>query len=244
MSKNIVEAYIDFHKQLIILVSGLSGCGKTELGKNISRDFKIKHIDLKNYYIKEYHQIATLPNKVVVVNWDSDDAIDWIKFNQDIEKYKLGVVITGTVFPNSKITFTPDIHINLKISKQNLLQKRIDYKQKHYDTKSKEKEVDIEIIEKETAKETERLILNQLTYPYYLESLKKSTIDKFIDVNELNDDEIYDDSFDSIIDLIKKKLKNKDIISNDGNMSSSDSPESSKSSEHESTFPIYISNDT
>ena len=30
--KNIVEAYIEFNKQLIIIISGLPGCGKSNFG--------------------------------------------------------------------------------------------------------------------------------------------------------------------------------------------------------------------
>lgn len=49
---NVVEAYIKFRGQLVVLVSGLSGSGKTEIARNIERDFKLKFINLNDYYKK------------------------------------------------------------------------------------------------------------------------------------------------------------------------------------------------
>ena len=55
MTKTVVEAYIDKHKQLIILLSGFSGSGKTVLGKSLSKDFntinldEIQYIDIIKY---------------------------------------------------------------------------------------------------------------------------------------------------------------------------------------------------
>jgi uridine kinase len=51
---NIVEAYIKFNKGLIIVVSGISGCGKTTLARDIERDFNLKLIDQYDYYLEKY----------------------------------------------------------------------------------------------------------------------------------------------------------------------------------------------
>ena len=50
---NIVEAYIKKRKQLIILISGFSGCGKTVIAKNISKDFNISFLNLNNFMKKQ-----------------------------------------------------------------------------------------------------------------------------------------------------------------------------------------------
>ena len=57
---NIIEAYIKFNSQLIILISGFSGSGKTLLGRNIQRDFKLQFINLNDYYKENYNNIHLL----------------------------------------------------------------------------------------------------------------------------------------------------------------------------------------
>ena len=49
--------------------------------------------------------------------------------------------------------------------------------------------------------------MNQLIYPYYLESTKKAKINKFINTNELTDAEVYDEAFDTLISFIDKYLR-------------------------------------
>ena len=49
-SKTIVDAYKDKFKQLIILVSGFSGSGKGILSRSLAKDFKIKYMNLNDYY--------------------------------------------------------------------------------------------------------------------------------------------------------------------------------------------------
>ncbi len=132
MVKNIVEAYKEFNGQLIILISGLSGSGKTILAENICRDFKLKEINVRDYYKKDYNETIKLPNEKTVVNYDTDDAVDWTKLNEDINKLKKdGVVVIGHVFPTDKLDFKADYHTHLKISKQELKKKRLEYIENH-----------------------------------------------------------------------------------------------------------------
>ena len=63
--------------------------------------------------------------------------------------------------------------------------------------KHKEKGFDIE---------SEVLRINALTYPYYLESLKKMKITEFIDVTDMTEQQIYDKIFDTIMELIKENV--------------------------------------
>jgi len=193
MSKNIVEAYKEFNKQLIILISGLSGSGKTSLSENISRDFKLKLIDTKQFYKKDFDEKITLSNGVEVVNYDSDDAFDWEQMNKEVNKYKEeGIVVIGHLFPTNKLQFNADYHVHLKITKQELRKNRMEFIEKH-----PEKKFNIE---------TESLRINALTYPYYLETLKKMKMDKYLDVSEMDDDVVYDIVFDDIIKFIKSAV--------------------------------------
>ena len=196
---NIVEAYIKFNGQLVVLISGLPGCGKTGLGKSVARDFKIKLIDQYSYYKKDYDNKTTLPDNTTIVNWYTDDAIDWDKFNEDINaEKKSGVVVIGVSLPEDKLSFHPDTHIHLKISKQQCLEKRKVYLENNKDEYPEEYEL--------LHTPAEKLKMNLLIFPYYLETIKKEKINKFININEIEDDKIYDEVFDYLINLIQNYL--------------------------------------
>ena len=123
---NIVEKYIQNKDQIIILISGFSGSGKTLLAKDIERDFKISFLNLNDFYKKDYINIVDLGNDIKVNDWDNPDAVDWESFNSKVKELK-NVVVSGFGFPNDCIDFKPDFHIYLKISKQKLLENRHDF---------------------------------------------------------------------------------------------------------------------
>lgn len=68
---NIVEAFIKFNGELIIIISGLSGSNKTKLSDEISRDFKIKKIDIEMFCISENKNKISLDNGISVIDWDN-----------------------------------------------------------------------------------------------------------------------------------------------------------------------------
>ena len=195
MSKNIVEAYIEFNGQLIILVSGLPGCGKLTLANNISRDLKIKLLEQDNYFKKDYNdkiEVKVENDTIEIINWYTDDAIDWEKFNKDIDLYKdKGVVVSGFSLPIDKIINKIDFHIHLNISKQLCLERRVKCSEQY-------KKSDI----------VDKVIMNKFIYPYYIEARDKSKIDKYLNITNLNDDQVYDTVFDLIIEFIKNYIKN------------------------------------
>lgn len=202
---NIVEAFVKIKGHLIVLISGLSGSGKTRLGQNISKLFNMKLINEKDYLKKNYGELATLPNNVKIINWDSDDIYDWEKLNEDIlRNSKKGVIVTGSAFPANKLEFTADFHIHIKLSKQNILKRRLQHSEKH------KKEHDIAI---------QQIIFNNLTYPYYIDAVSRSNINKFINSNDYMisceeagencyDDKIYDSAFDYLMDQIGRNIYN------------------------------------
>lgn len=198
---NIIEAYIKFKGQLIILISGLSGSGKTKLAHNLERDFKLTYVSLSKYIKKDYENIVKLQNNVSVIDWDNMNALDWERFNSDILEMKnegKGIVISGFVFPKEKILFDVNFHLHVKISKKNLIEKR----HKYIEENKKEKPELYEL--KDTT--TESLLLNQITMPYYYDYLGKSKIDKYLNANEHSLDELYDECFDYLIKFIQEYL--------------------------------------
>lgn len=200
---NIVEAYIKFNEGLIILISGLSGSGKTKLMSDIERDFKIQSVNIENFCIKENNKTVTLPNDVTVTDWDHIDSYDWDKINKTIsDKKSKGIVVCGPYFPTDKLQFKSDFHINIKISKQQLIQRRHDYIKNNPDKcKNLVKFLDTPV---------ETLIINKITYPHFLEYSEKSKVDKFINAHELNADQIYDQASDFLFNKVQSFLNDHD----------------------------------
>lgn len=203
---NIIEKYIEDKKSLIILISGFSGSGKTVIGKSLAKDLKVNFINLNDYYIKDYNTTKKVGD-IDVITWDSPDAVDWDKFNNNIdEKIRKvddgangeingGIVISGFAFPESKLKFHVDFHVHLKISKDDLIKNRSDFLSEKEDSKLKDITPDIE-----------KRILNAISFPIYLEMLKESKFTKIINVVYGELKKVYDETFDYIINSVKKVI--------------------------------------
>jgi uridine kinase len=208
---NIVEEYINRNKQLVILISGFSGSGKSVLARSLLKDinrnnkkYEFTFLNLNDFYKSddeynnEYNNIVEVGD-LKVVDWDSPDAINWDKFNEEINKKKSnGVIVSGFAFPKDKLSFQVDFHIHLKISKDDLIKNRVEYANEKIDNKiSRSNNLGDEI---------EKRILNKITFPHYLKSLETSIINKFISIKYDMLKEAYDELFDYIMAIIKKKL--------------------------------------
>jgi uridine kinase len=182
---NIVEAFAKFNKQLIIIISGLSGSGKSKIGSYIERDFKIKHINIDDYCKKDYENYVEVLEGVKINDWDHIDAYNWDKINERVNDLKSkGVVISGPYVPTDNLNSKQDFHINIKISKQKLIENR-----HNFIKENPEKCADLV---KFLDTPTELAIINKVVYPHYLEYGQKSKIDKYINASEMEIDEIYD----------------------------------------------------
>lgn len=198
---NIVEAYIKFNNKLIIVISGLSGSGKTHIASFIERDFKLKLINIDNYCVKDYENRVEIYEGIKINDWDHIDAYDWDKINKDVNsEMEKGVVVCGPYFPTDKIDFLVDFHINIKISKQKLIDARHNYIKNNPD-KCKE-------LVKFLDTPTEIAIINKIVYPHYLDYTQKSKIDKYINANEITIDQVYDQAADFLFNKIKEFLDN------------------------------------
>ena len=196
---NIVEAYIKYKGQLVIFISGISGCGKTFLAKKLSKNFKIQFLEQFSYYKKNYDKKHKLPDGTEITNWYTDDAIDWDSFNKDINKMKnMGVVVSGFALVEDKLDIEPDYHIHLSMSKQRCTEKRKVFLEKHQ--KKYQKEFD------ELGTIKEKLRMNQLIFPYYLDATKRSKINKFFKVEKMSNEEIWDAGWDLIINHIQTNV--------------------------------------
>lgn len=196
---NIVEAYKRFNKQLIILISGMSGSGKSKLAENISRDFDLEIINQKDYYKKSHNEKFTYFDGTETVNWYTNDAYNWTDFNDDVNNMKSrGVIVVGIAFPTQYLNFKPDFHITVSVKKAVLLE-RMEKLMEQNKEKYPDKYDDM------TSGRMKQMF-NKLSYPYYLKSLEESVVNKFINASEMTDDQIYDNAFDYLIAEIEKRV--------------------------------------
>jgi len=196
----VVEAYIKFSSQLVILTSGLPGCNKNKVSKEIASIFKVKYMSLRDFLKKDYNKEVVLSNGSKAIDWDNNDAYDWEKFNNTVDKYKSeGIIISGFAFPTNLIKFKVDAHINIKISKKQYTDSRHKYLQDHKDSN---KEL-FELIDTPT----ESLIINKLIYPHYIEYTQASTITKYINTHDIDYNEVFDQTFDYLIFVVQKYLE-------------------------------------
>lgn len=223
---NIIEAYIKFKGQLLILISGISGSGVSQLSKTLSSDLKLAYITYKDYLIEPEKTAVTYQKNgstttLEITNWDTDDVIDWDKFLKAINnKKKDGVIVCSPSFPLKKINdmFVADMHFHIKLSKQNLLKRRLQHDKLHNPLEAMD---EAELI----------MLFNKFTFPYYIYTTTESyKITKFINANEFVDRNLpkdeYDDKlatecFDSIIKIISTWLETNKPIKREETLPSS-----------------------
>ena len=123
----------------LVAISGLSGSGKTTIGKKLAKEHGAKFIDLDKYFVpKENIPRTKLSNGEYVTNYDCYEAINWQKFWEDVDKslykYEL-VVIVGYCLPITEeqffITYGEDrdydyhFHLHLKLDKEECKKRRV-----------------------------------------------------------------------------------------------------------------------
>jgi cytidylate kinase len=192
---NIIEKYLEQKKQLIILISGFSGSGKTVFAKSLAKDLKINFENLNNYYLENYSAYKFIDGQKII-DWDSPNAIDWDKFNAKVNEIKnTGVVISGFAFPQKFLKFDVDFHIHLKITKDDLIKNRADFLAEREDSKLKDLDPGLE-----------KKILNIMSFQHSMDSLKESKFDKFVNVEYGQLKKSYDEIFDYIVGVVPKKI--------------------------------------
>lgn len=182
---NIVEAYLKFKKQTIILFSGLSGSNKSKFASFVGELFGYKIIKLEDFYYKDYDKSENYVQLTdeKILNWENIyESIDWKKFNEVVNSNKqTGIIISGFGFPSKLINFDVDFHIHVKINKKTL-------------------------IETKTINENDLELLNKVSIPMNIKITDESKIDKFINVNSLSYDDAKEEIFDYLMHVIQNWL--------------------------------------
>lgn len=104
MNINIIEAYIKFNSQLIIVISNFPYCEKKIVYNAIANALKFK-IVYQSDYIKE---------QLKEINWD--------EFNEAVNSEKQnGIIVVASLLDNSKINFKVDYNIQVSLNKNSII---------------------------------------------------------------------------------------------------------------------------
>lgn len=188
-SLTVLEAYFKVYSQFILAISGLSGCNKKGVAQELSKHFNAKLIDQYDYYKKDYQEVITVSgkgNSVDIINWDTDEAVDWEKFNKDVNKFAKisNVVILAFNLKTNLIDFNVDFHVYLNMNKSDCIKKRIKKLEKN-----KGGETDDHNLLNNNLFETKMF---NITFPFNEAIVKEMKINKFIKISELKTKEIAD----------------------------------------------------
>jgi adenylate kinase family enzyme len=208
MPINIVEAYIQARGQLVLVISGLSGCGKKKVAKLVADEMKLVFLDQYDYYRENYQntvKVAKTPDEsgdtIEVTDWVSSDAVDWDKFNNDINNVKnKGVVICGFNLNSNFIRFSIDYQIHMSVNKGACIEKRIKFVRKNGDNYLE----DLELVKNGTYE----TVMYKWVFPQYEKIIKDMKINKFVKVGESSADELVQVVWDLFISYISKEMDN------------------------------------
>lgn len=178
---NILDAFIQFNNKMTLVISGLPGSGKLKAGKMLSAEMGITLLKQSDYIKKGFENPKTLSDGSFVNDYNTDSAIDWERLNKDIKQHQVsGVVVVGVSFPQDKLK--KHLHINLNISRTKYLE-------------------NVNLTQKE------KLMFDELIYPYYNESVKNAKINKFINANELDEEQLYDSIWNTFMEILQNYIK-------------------------------------
>ena len=202
----IIDEYIKQFGQLIIVIIAPSGTNKTEVANSITTYLNGTHIKQSTYLNDKYNKVEEVGDKKIRI-WD-DESILWTLFNntinESIQKEKKPLIISGISFNKNRINFRIDYCIHLSLTKQHLLEKRHEYIEKHKDKPEYNELLNMD-------EETEKLIMNKIIYPKYLETIDKEiiTINRYIKIDDIDLQSIVNTSLESLFKYIERKLYEK-----------------------------------
>jgi uridine kinase len=188
---NILEAYIKKYGQIIILVLGLPCSNKSEIAKELHADLNLPIINI-NDYLKQDNFIEKVVSDVKFKLYEHPDNYNWEKFCLDVnDKKKTGVVIYGNYVDIKKLNFEIDFcyfyNMNINLCKTILIEKQmLPYKDDD---------------------EKVKIYFKDIFNPIYDNLKEELKINKFFNLKESSTfDESYDQTFDNLMEQIKKKL--------------------------------------
>lgn len=155
---------------MFIVISGLSGAGKTTLGRVLAAKLGLPFMDIDDFY-RPLKPMVTLSNGMRVKNWDSLEALDIPRAREAILHYlnSTGLVLVGFALRDDVLPVIPDMHIHLITgsTKEEVIEKCILARRQSKSPRDFQRDA---------------LMVNEVVYPFYMDTLAHSTIDLIVTV--------------------------------------------------------------
>ncbi len=169
MIKLISEYILWGYKMLKIAIHGISGSGKTTIGKvlvqELSKRKNFAYIDQDSYYLAEKPSIK-LSNGLVCKNWDTIDALNFAALRRDLAMNNY-VVCSGFALKN--LQFDVNILLNTGLTDDEIIARCVE-------NRRVSKNLTADKLEKD------KLMIREVVYPYFLDTLKNIKINLRIEV--------------------------------------------------------------
>jgi len=150
----------------MIAISGISGAGKSTIGKLLAVKLNAIFID-QDWFATGSKQRCKLSNGEEFINYDCDESFNIKNFNDALSANKHKTIVIAGFNLRYHLFYLenkPTIHIHINIPKELSLLTRLSIKP--FSEARKNKEI---------------LVFNEYVYPYYEETLKLSNINHYID---------------------------------------------------------------
>jgi hypothetical protein len=188
---NILEAYIKKYKQFIVLIIGLPCSNKSQIAKELVNDLGLDIININNYLIQDAFIEKTISD-IKFKLYEHPDNYNWTSLNNDVnEKKSNGIILYGNYVDKNKLDFDIDFcyffNMNTILCKNILIEKQLlPYKEDD---------------------EKVKIYFKDIFNPIYEQLKQDLKVNKFFNIKENSTfDEIYDEVFENLMMLIKKKV--------------------------------------
>ena len=126
---NILQAYIKYYKQFIILIIGLPCTNKSKIAKELVNDLKLPIININHYLIKDKYTEKNVDD-IKFKLYEDDQNYDWEKLNNDVNNIKTnGLILYGNYINKNKINFKIDfiffINMNIELCTEKLSENKL-----------------------------------------------------------------------------------------------------------------------
>lgn len=164
---------------MFLVISGISGSGKSTIGQKLAESLNLTYLDLDSFYLPQ-KPVVTLSNGSQVKNWDTLEALDIETFKMTVrEKVPQGLILVGFAITDEILEIKPNLHIHLSTgrNKEDIIKRCIASRRQSKGFKDD----DFEPLRNGKIR-IDEIMVREIVYPFYLDTVSKSTIDYTVEV--------------------------------------------------------------